>query len=110
VALGPRGGTASAHTASPFGEGASPCPTAPIPSSPALREGHERPSDAEPLVVALKRQVAIVRTLADEVERFLSSDSVARELHVQLVQELTQLASRALEAAQAWTEDGGGGR
>jgi hypothetical protein len=64
--------------------------------------------DAKPLVVALKRQVAIVRTLADEVERFLTSDSVAQELQVQLVDELTQLASRALEAARAWTGDGGG--
>jgi len=72
-------------------------------SLPALREGQERPLEAEPLVVALKRQVAIVRTLADEVERFLASDSVARELHGQLVDELTQLASRALEAAHAWT-------
>jgi hypothetical protein len=59
------------------------------------------------MVVALKRQVAVVRTLADEVERFLETVSVARELRVQLVHELTELASRALDAANAWTDEGG---
>ena len=56
-------------------------------------------------VVAAKRQVAIVRTLADELERVLVHDSVARNLHGQLANELEQLVRHTLEAAAAMSEN-----
>ena len=77
------------------------------PRAPAM-DSARRSEIASPelFVVAVKQQVAIVRTLADELERFLvHDDSIARNLREQLVQELAQLGQRTLEAAFAMSKD-----
>jgi hypothetical protein len=70
-----------------------------LPSLRALRSSDERLLAEELRVVATKRQIAVVRTLADELERCLVRAGAAPALQEQLVQELARLGCRSLEAA-----------
>ncbi len=54
-------------------------------------------------VATVRRQMAVVRTLADEIERCLAP-AEGEAVREQLVQELTRLGCRSLEAAVAMTE------
>ena len=66
----------------------------------ALRASDDRLFAEELRLVVTNRQVAIVRTLADELERCLVRDGAAMPaLQEQLVQELARLGCRSLEAA-----------
>jgi hypothetical protein len=76
---------------------------APLPSLQAL-PGRSRDdgflSEAVGLV-ATKRQIAVVRTLADELERCLQRGGTFEMLREQLVHELARLGSCSLETAAA---------
>ena len=72
-----------------------------IPSLAALESKDDRRLVAELRLVGLRSQVAIVRTLADEVER-LSREAEAHEQTEQLLEEMARLGSRLLEAAAAF--------
>ena len=75
-----------------------------LPSLRALRAGDERLLAEELRLVATRQQIAVVRTLADELERSLERGSPARALQEQLVQELARLGCRSLETAAAISE------
>jgi len=51
------------------------------------------------MLMPLARQLAIVRTLADEMDRCTASGLTAASLHEQLVQELARLGCGSLETA-----------
>jgi hypothetical protein len=71
----------------------------------ALRASDDRLFAEELRLVVTNRQVAIVRTLADELERCLVRDGAAMPaLQEQLVQELARLGCRSLETAAAMAE------
>jgi hypothetical protein len=75
-----------------------------LPSLRALRAGDERLL-AEPLcVVATRQQIAVVRTLADELERCLGRGGAALAVQGQLVEELARLGCRSIETAAAMAE------
>ena len=59
----------------------------------------------EPALVEIKRELAIVRMLADELQRCVERSATPSPLRAQLAQELAQLGSQILEAAAAM-EDG----
>jgi hypothetical protein len=72
-------------------------PHLPSVRAPSTDDEHV-PAD-EPPVLTTRRQIAIVRTLADELERCLDRGRAALALREQLVEELTRLGCRSLEAA-----------
>jgi hypothetical protein len=66
-----------------------------------FRDGGARDVTEELRLVATKRQVAIVRSLTDELERCLARGSLTRGLRQQLADELARLGRGSLEAAAA---------
>jgi hypothetical protein len=74
-----------------------------IPSLAALESNDDGRLVAELRLVGLRSQAAIVRTLADQVER-LSRDAEGHEHAGQLIEEMARLGSRLLEAAAALAE------
>ena len=72
-----------------------------LPSRTALRDRDDRAAAEELRLVATKRQVAIVRTLADELERCLARGGPGKTVREQLVYELARLGRGSLEAAAA---------
>jgi 2-keto-3-deoxy-6-phosphogluconate aldolase len=75
-----------------------------LPSLRALRASDERLLEDELRLVATKQQIAVVRTLADELERCLVHGGAATALQEQLVQELARLGCRSIETAAAMAE------
>jgi hypothetical protein len=75
-----------------------------FPSLRALQVNDERPIAEELRLVATKQQLAVVRTLADELERCLMRGDAAPALHEQFAQELARLGCRSLETAAAIAE------
>lgn len=75
-----------------------------LPSLRALRASDERLLEDELRLVATKQQIAVVRTLADELERCLVHGGAAADLQEQLVQELARLGCRSVETAAAMAE------
>jgi hypothetical protein len=73
-------------------------PTDP-PSQTPLRGRDDRCDPVDLRLVALKRQVAIARALADEFERCLARGDVAPSAREQLARELARLGRGSLEAA-----------
>jgi hypothetical protein len=74
-----------------------------IPSLAALESNDDGRLVAELRLAGLRSQAAIVRTLADQVER-LSREAEGREHAGQLIEEMARLGSRLLEAAAAFAE------
>jgi hypothetical protein len=62
------------------------------------------PAREELRVLATKQQIAVVRTLADELERCLVPGGAALAVQGQLVEELARLGCRSLETAAAMAE------
>jgi hypothetical protein len=56
-------------------------------------------------VVAAKHQIAIVRTLTDELERCLMRRGAVSAIRAQIVHELARLGCRSLEIAAAMTDE-----
>ena len=75
-----------------------------LPSLRALRASDDRLLAEELRLVATKRQIAIVRTLADELERRLVHGGAAAALQGQLVQELARLGCHSIETAATMAE------
>lgn len=75
-----------------------------LPSLRALRAGDERLLAEKLRVVATKQQIAVVRTLADELERCLGRGGAALAVQGQLVEELARLGCRSIETAAAMAE------
>lgn len=67
------------------------------------------PAASAPYVIAMKLEIAIVRTLADELERWVVDDT-ARSIRRQLSDELARLGHRCLEVAAAMTGQNGEGQ
>jgi hypothetical protein len=76
-----------------------------LPSVRALLSLDERLLTEELHLVATRRQIAVVRAIADELERCVATDPVVRALQEQLVHELAKLGCRSLEAAAALAEE-----
>jgi hypothetical protein len=76
-------------------------PTDPPPSRTILRDRDDRRDDSDPRLITAKRQVAVVRALADELERCLVRGTAAPTIRDQLVRELAWLGRRSLEIAAA---------
>jgi hypothetical protein len=74
-----------------------------IPSVAALESSDDGRLAAELRLVGLRSQAAVVRTLADNVER-LSREAQAEGLARQLIEEMARLGSRLLDAATAFRE------
>ena len=55
-------------------------------------------------IAAARHQAALVRTLADEIERLMPSPAAAQAVTGQLVDELSRLGCRVLEAAAVLSE------
>jgi hypothetical protein len=66
----------------------------------ALESSHDGPLAAEPRLVSLRSQVAVVRALADQVEQFSRAANVDG-LAAQIVEEMARLGRRLLDAAAA---------
>jgi len=81
-----------------------------LPSLQALEARDERLLRRELGVVALKQEVAVVRMLADELERDLETDLTAGSVRKQLADELLELGCRVLAAAAAMAKSGEGTR
>lgn len=75
-----------------------------LPSLRALRASDEGLLAEELRVLATKQQIAVVRTLADEVEPCLMRGGTAPAVQEQLVQELARLGCRSLETAAVMAE------
>jgi hypothetical protein len=73
----------------------------PLPQAPPLRSCEDGFLPEAVGLAATKRQIAVVRTLADELERCLRSGVSFEMLREQLVHELGRLGSRSLEIAAA---------
>ncbi len=74
-----------------------------LPSMRAL-PSDERALAEEPRVLATKQQIAVVRTLADALERCLGRGDASVAIQGQLVEELARLGCRSLETAAAMAE------
>jgi hypothetical protein len=73
---------------------------------PSLNDANDDSLLAQELgVVAAKHQIAIVRTLTDELERCLMRGSAMRAIRAQIVHELARLGCRSLEVAAAMTDE-----
>jgi hypothetical protein len=70
------------------------------PSGAALESGQRGLFAAAPQLVNLRSQVAVVRTLADQVEQ-LSRAADVDDLGTQMIEEMARLGCRLLEAAAA---------
>jgi urease accessory protein UreF len=77
--------------------------TSHIPSLAALESNTDGRLAAELRLVDLRSQAAIVRALADDVERF-SREAEADGLARQLIEEMARLGARLLEAAAAFED------
>jgi len=75
-----------------------------LPSFRALQASDERLLAEELRVLATKQQIAVVRTLGDELERRLARGGAALAVQGQLVEELARLGCRSLETAAAMAE------
>src|ERR1700722_12557974 len=73
-----------------------------LPSISTLRSNDDGQLDAEMRVVRLRTQIAVVRTLADQIER-LGSPRLVDGLHEQLVEEMARLGCRLFEEAAELT-------
>lgn len=54
--------------------------------------------------LATRRQIAVVRAIADEIERCVQGGSFLQTLRAQFREELSRLGCRSLEAAAALAE------
>jgi len=72
-----------------------------LPSLRALHAVDDRLLDQELRLLTTRRQIAVVRAIADELERCLQGGSVFESLRAQFVEELSRLGCRSLEAAAA---------
>jgi len=72
-----------------------------LPSLRALDADDERLLDEELRLLATRRQIAVVRAIADELERCAHGGSILETLREQFIEELSRLGCRSLEAAAA---------
>ena len=72
-----------------------------LPSLRALHAVDDRLLDQELRLLTTRRQIAVVRAIADELERCLHGGSVLESLRAQFIEELSRLGCRSLEAAAA---------
>jgi hypothetical protein len=84
-------------------------PTDP-PSGTTPRGRDDRFEIGDLRLVAAKRQVAILRTLADELERCLARSHVAPSIYEHLVVELRRLGRKSLDAAAALSASAAGAK
>jgi hypothetical protein len=84
--------------------------TSTLPSIAALQSNSDEQLAGELRVAELREQLAVVRTLADQIEQ-LSRPIDTESLYEQLVEEMARLGCRVLEAAAAlaksYPEDSG---
>ncbi|HEX8795167.1 MAG TPA: hypothetical protein VF765_29670 [Polyangiaceae bacterium] len=73
----------------------------PLPSLRALGAADDRLLDEELCLLATRRQIAVVRALADELERCVQGSHLLETLRAQFVEELSRLGCSTLEAAAA---------
>jgi hypothetical protein len=74
-----------------------------IPSLAAPEPTDDRPLAADPRLVRVRSQVAVIRTLADRADHLVRSGE-AGEVSEQLVEEMARLGCQLLEAAASLTE------
>ena len=72
-----------------------------LPSLRALDADDDRLLDQELGLLATRRQIAVVRAIADELERCAQGGSVLETLRAQFIEELSRLGCRSLEVAAA---------
>jgi len=72
-----------------------------LPSLSALHADDGRLLDQELRLLATRRQIAVVRAIADELERCVRGSGVLETLREQFIEELSRLGCRSLEAAAA---------
>jgi hypothetical protein len=72
-----------------------------LPSLRALGAADDRLLDEELCLLATRRQIAVVRTIADELERCVQGNGLIETLRAQFIEELSRLGCRTLEAAAA---------
>jgi hypothetical protein len=70
-----------------------------LPSVLALTSENNELLSAELRILAARRQIAVVRTIADQLESVLANSATFGGLRDQLVEEVARLAYRSLEAA-----------
>ena len=72
-----------------------------LPSLRALDADDDRLLDEELRLLSTRRQIAVVRAIADELERRVQGGSLLETLREQFIDELSRLGCRSLEAAAA---------
>jgi len=70
-----------------------------LPSLRALGANDDRLLDEELRLLATRRQIAVVRAVADELERCVQGGGLFESLRAQFIEELSKLGCRSLEAA-----------